>query len=43
MKSLKGIGYHFIGIFVFDDYRNKDYKTMVFKKVKDSYKLKTKS
>lgn len=42
-EKSKGIGYHFIGIFVFDDYRSKDYKTMVFKKIKDSYKLKTKS
>ncbi len=34
-EKSKGIGYHFIGIFVFDDYRNKDYKTMVFKKIKE--------
>lgn len=42
-EKSKGIGSHFIGIFVFDDYRSKDYKTMIFKKIKDSYKLKTKS
>lgn len=42
-EKTKGIGYHFIGIFVFDDYSDQECKTMIFKKIKDSYKLKIKS
>lgn len=42
-EKAKGIGYHFIGIFVFDDFSDQECKTMIFKKIKDSYKLKAKS
>ncbi|WP_425381651.1 hypothetical protein [Spiroplasma endosymbiont of Polydrusus pterygomalis] len=42
-EKTKGIGYHFIGIFVFDDFSDQECKTMIFRKIKDSYKLKAKS
>lgn len=42
-EKAKGIGYHFIGIFVFDDFSDQKCKTMILKKIKDSYKLKAKS
>ncbi|MDQ7982631.1 MAG: hypothetical protein REH79_00220 [Spiroplasma sp.] len=35
----KGIGYHFIGIFVFDHYLDQDGKIMVYKKIADSYQF----
>lgn len=39
-EKAKGIGYHFIGIFVFDDYIvTKIIKQWFFKKIKDSYKF----
>lgn len=42
-EKIKGIGYHFIGIFVFDDYSDKECKIMIFKKINNGYKLKAKS
>lgn len=39
-EKSKRIGYHFVGIFVFDNYKDKDYKTMIYKKINDSYKIK---
>lgn len=39
-EKAKGIGYHFIGIFVFAKTDDKQYQTIVFKKIKDSYQLK---
>lgn len=34
-----GIGYHFIGVFIFENYQNQDSKMMIYKKVSDSYKI----
>lgn len=38
-EQAKGIGYHFVGIFVFKEFTDKTLKTMVFKKISDNYKL----
>lgn len=35
----KRIGYHFVGVFIFDNYLEKNHKTMIYKKINDKYKL----
>ncbi|GAA6238116.1 MAG: hypothetical protein SPLM_02380 [Spiroplasma phoeniceum] len=34
-----GIGYHFVGVFTFIGFLDKDYKTMIYQKTKNSYQL----
>ncbi|WP_338993073.1 hypothetical protein [Spiroplasma endosymbiont of Seladonia tumulorum] len=34
-----GIGYHFVGVFTFISFLDKDYKTMIYQKIKNSYQL----
>ncbi|WP_241525447.1 hypothetical protein [Spiroplasma endosymbiont of Megaselia nigra] len=34
-----GIGYHFVGVFTFIGFLDKDYKTMIYQKIKNSYQL----
>ncbi len=38
-EKSKGIGFHFVGVFVFEDYQNKDPKMMAYKKISDNYKI----
>ncbi len=33
------IGYHFVGVFTFIGFLDKDYKTMIYQKIKNSYQL----
>lgn len=34
-----GIGYHFVRVFTFIGFLDKDYKTMIYQKIKNSYQL----
>lgn len=34
-----GVGYHFVGVFTFIGFLDKDYKTMIYQKTKNSYQL----
>lgn len=38
-EKSKGIGFHFVGVFAFEDYQDQDPKTMIYKKISDSYKI----
>ncbi|MBE4704000.1 hypothetical protein [Spiroplasma platyhelix] len=38
-EKAKGIGYHFVGVFAFNGYLEDDCKTMIYKKISDSFYL----
>lgn len=40
LEKAKGIGYHFVGIFIFDKFADTTCQTMIYKKISDNYKLK---